>query len=275
MKLPEDIYNLFRDLIYKESGISFCSVNRVVLESRLYEIVRDKEHNDYHQYYKEVLNNPKELKSLLDYVTTNLTRFFRNQGHFNALRRHVIPKLVSAKIEKDDKTFNFWSAGCSTGEEPYSIAMLLDDMLPKDFKIRVVASDLSLSCLMTAKEGRYKKEKLKEVPANYLRKYFIEEEDYYEVTPYLKSLVRFDYHNLNYTPTYFSNDLVMCRNVLIYFDRPAQERVINSFWSTMSDYAYLFIGHSESLLGMNTPFKFVRTPDSCFYKKDLKGIGND
>lgn len=273
--ISDKYFQLFRDLIYKESGINFYDSNRVVLEGRLRELLREYKIERYEDYYQLVIHDSSKLKLLLDSVTTNLTRFFRNAGHFESFKKYVVPKIVREKLGVGDLTFNFWSAGCSTGEECYSVAMVLDDLLPSTFKIRVVGSDLSLSCLLTANEGRYKKDKVKDIPLDFLNRYFIQDGDYYIVSEYLKKKVHFDYHNLKILPNLFENDVVFCRNVLIYFDEEAQKVVVNNLWNAMRGYSYLFIGHAESLFSMKTSFKFVKTPDTCFYKKDVRNISND
>lgn len=261
------IIERFKNLIYNESGIYFYDVNQVVLEARLNDLIKEN-HCTPEAYYQKVLGEKEALKELLDRVSTHLTRFFRNEGHFNVLRKELIPKIFAKKEKARERVFNFWSAGCSTGEECYSVAMVLADMLPGDYKIRVVGSDLSLSSLKKANEGFFPAEKTKGIPSNYLNRFFCKEEGGYRVSDYLKSLVRFDYHNLNFPSAYVGNDLVFCRNVLIYFDAQTQERVVNHIWETMRSGAYLFIGHSESLLGMNTPFRFISTKEGCFYQKE-------
>lgn len=270
--LSDASFQRFRDLIYNESGINFCDSNRVVLESRLKEQLRNYKMNSVEEYYKFVTGNITEIKKLLDAVTTNLTRFFRNKGHFDSFRRHVVPQIIKHKYESGDLTFNFWSAGCSTGEECYSIAMVLDDMLPSDFKIKVVGSDISLTSLMKANEGVYREDKVKDIPPTYLKKHFIKEGNHYRVNDLLKEKVHFDYHNLKFRTNMVYNDVVFCRNVLIYFDEAAQLSVVNKVWDTMSPYSFFFIGHSESLFGMKTRFEFVKTDWACLYSKNIGKI---
>lgn len=270
--LDNNYFNLYRDLIYKTSGIHFCDVNRVVLESRIREILRNRKDLNIATYYNLLLNDPEELKKMLDAVTTNLTRFFRNTAHFEALEYYVIPQIVKHKLATGDRTFKFWSAGCSTGEECYSVAMVLKEKLPPDFKITVIGSDLSLTSLMTAKEGRYREDRMNGVPPEYLKKYFTKEGDSYVVKDSLKELIQFDYHNLKEKNFLSNNDVAFCRNVLIYFDRTVQEDVVNLIWDTMSSFSFFFVGHSESLFGMDCPFKFLKTDWACFYTKNLRNL---
>ena len=262
--LSDTDFEQYRALIYKESGIHFTATNRSILESRLKERLREKGIDSVKSYFGDISRDQGELKNFLDSITTNLTRFFRNQAHFDALENFVIPELIKIKT---DKVIKIWSAGCSTGEEPYTIAMLLNEILSPPWKYEIMASDLSLKCLMTAKEGFYAENRIVGVPDAYLKKYFDKVEGGYKVRPEIMSTIRFDYHNLNNDSKQRNLDLVFCRNVIIYFDETAQTAVINRFWDSMSSKSFLFIGHSESLFGMDTKFEFVKTEWATFYRK--------
>jgi chemotaxis protein methyltransferase CheR len=196
-----------------------------------------------------------------------LTRFFRNQAQFDALEHHIIPELMKVKKASGNNVIRFWSAGCSTGEEPYTIAMLMNEILPPPWKFEILASDISLKCLMTAKEGFYAESKITGIPDEYLKKYFDKVEGGYKVHADLMSKIRFDYHNLNNDSGQRNLDIVFCRNVIIYFDEAAQTAVIRRFWDSLSSKSFLIIGHSESLFGMDTKFEFVKTEWATFYRK--------
>ena len=260
-------FEQYRSLIYKESGIHFTPTNRSILESRLKERLREKGLESIKDYYALITKDQGELKSFLDSITTNLTRFFRNQAQFDALEKHVVPELINIKKAGGDNTIKIWSAGCSTGEEPYTIAMLLSEILPQSWKYEIIASDLSLKCLMTAKEGFYAENKIEGIPDNYLKKYFDKVDGGYKVRSDIMSKIRFDYHNLSNDSGFKNLDLVFCRNVIIYFDETAQAAVINRFWNSMASKSFLFIGHSESLFGMDTKFEFVKTEWATLYRK--------
>jgi chemotaxis protein methyltransferase CheR len=260
-------FELYRTLIYNESGIHFTATNRSILESRLKERLREKGIDSTKKYFSEISTNQGELKSFLDSITTNLTRFFRNQAHFDALEHHVIPELMKIKKATGSTSLKIWSAGCSTGEEPYTIAMLLSDILPPPWKFDIIASDLSLKCLMTAKEGFYADSRISGIPDAYLKKYFDKVEGGYKVRQELMSKIRFDYHNLKNDSVQRGLDIVFCRNVIIYFDEAAQNAVINKFWNAMAPKSFLYIGHSESLFGMDTKFEFIKTQWATLYRK--------
>ena len=265
--LNDSDFQKIRDLIYNESGIHFSDSNRTILESRLKERLKQLNLDSIQTYYTSLKSNDGELKAFLDSVTTNLTRFFRNQAHYDTFINYVIPNLVELKRKRGEKKISIWSAGCSTGEEPYTNAMVLKEHLPPDFQIDMTASDLSLKSLMKAKEGLYMKSRVNGIPDNYLNKYFTEEENGYRIKPEIGNLIKFDYHNLKFGSNLRNLDIVFCRNVLIYFDEPAQKNVIDNFWNAMSPHSYLFIGHSESLFGMDTQFKFIKTDWACIYGK--------
>jgi chemotaxis protein methyltransferase CheR len=260
-------FEQYRALIYKESGITFTPTNRSILESRLKERLRTSGLDSVKTYFSIIASDKEELKKFLDAITTNLTRFFRNQAHFDALEHFVVPELLKIRKDSINTTLKVWSAGCSTGEEPYTIAMLLNEILPPPWKFEIVASDISLKCLMTAKEGFYADNRITGIPGAYLTKYFDKVEGGYKVHADIMSKIRFDYHNLKNDSGLRNLDLVFCRNVIIYFDEAAQKVVMSHFWDSMAAKSFMFIGHSESLFGMNTRFEFVKTDWATLYRK--------
>lgn len=270
--LNDTDYENFRKLIYDQSGITFSSTNRSILDGRIKEILRAKNIATPADYFALVTKNTEELKEMLDSVTTNLTRFFRNQPHFDALINYVVPHVIENKKAKSpgNRIIKVWSAGCSTGEEPYTIAMVLKSILPPDFDFQITASDISLKSLMVAQKGFYSDNKIEGIPEDYLKKYFTKVDGGYQIVKGLMDKIRFDYHNLRNDMGVRHLDIVFCRNVLIYFDEPAQLEVINHFYESMEDNSYLFIGHSESLFGMKTEFEFLKTDWACLYQKNKK-----
>jgi chemotaxis protein methyltransferase CheR len=265
--LSDAEFEQFRKLIYEESGIHFSATNRSILESRIKEQLRANNLEHVQDYFTKISKNKEELKEFLDSITTNLTRFFRNQAHFDALEKYVIPELMKLKKPLNDTKIKIWSAGCSTGEEPYTIAMLMKEILVPPWKAEIVASDISLKSLMVGKEGFYTDAKIAGIPEPYLKKYFDRVEGGYRIHDDIKAMIRFDYHNLKNDSGLRGLDVVFCRNVLIYFDEAAQKAVIERFWEAMASKSFLFIGHSESLFGMNTRFEFLKTDWSTLYRK--------
>ena len=267
--LTDADYELFRKVIYDESGITFSATNRSILDSRIKQMLRKKNLNTPQEYYELISKDPEEMKIMLDAVTTNLTRFFRNQPHFDSFVNYVIPHVIENKKAGGDRTIKIWSAGCSTGEEPYTLAMIMKEICPMGWDFQITASDISLKCLMTAQTGFYADNKIDGIPENYLQKYFTKVDGGYQVNKDLQAKIKFDYHNLKNDSGARNLDVVFCRNVLIYFDEPAQLKVIDNFWNSMAPHSYLYIGHSESLFGMNTKFEFLKTQWACLYRKLL------
>jgi chemotaxis protein methyltransferase CheR len=261
----EIYFKKIRDIIYDTSSINFTDSNKSILESRLKDRLNKLSLTSLNDYYNLIITNDSELKNLLDSVTTNLTKFFRSINHFNALHNFVLDDL---KEKKREKNIRIWSAGCSTGEEPYSIAMIIKEKFDKTWNVKILASDISFNSLMKAKEGFYTPDRILGIPDNYLQKYLVEIGNGYYIKDEIKELVQFDYHNLKNECDSNNFDIVFCRNVIIYFDAEAQEKTINQFYLSMNDYGYLFIGHSESLFGMKTKFIFKKIGEACLYMKD-------
>jgi chemotaxis protein methyltransferase CheR len=267
--VSDEEFNQFRNLIYEASGINFTSSNRSILESRLRERLRASGTDTLGEYYRRINRDPEELKVLLDTVTTNLTRFFRNTAHIETFEHAVLPDLIEYKKRTGGSTLRMWSAGCSTGEEAFTMAMVAKELVPPSIRIGITASDISLKSLMVGKQGLYPENRVDHVPKKYLAKYFTKKQSGYQINPEIMELVKFDYHNLKNDSGLRDLDVVFCRNVLIYFDEVAQRDTVQRFWEAMGPYSYLFIGHSESLFGMNTKFEFFRTDYASVYRKKL------
>lgn len=265
--LSDTLFGKYSQYIYDQSGISFSDSNRSILESRLKERLRQHSMEKVDDYYAMVVKDQGETRAFLDSITTNLTRFFRNQAHYDAFINYVIPNLVKYKQSKGQNKITLWSAGCSTGEEAYTNAMVLKETLPQGFDFSIIASDLSLKSLMKAQDGYYLANYTRNIPENYLNKYLIPEDKGYRIKDELKQKIKFDYHNLKFDSGQRDVDIIFCRNVLIYFDEAAQKEVVNQFWKVMGNHSFLFIGHSESLFGMETQFEFIKTDWACLYGK--------
>jgi len=268
--LTDREFQLFKEKIYEESGIHFSAINRPILETRLKEKLKQLGLSAPMNYWDLINRNKDELNALLDSVTTNLTKFFRNDSHFAALRQSVFPEILLRKTQNQNKKIKIWSAGCSTGEEAYSVLITLLEILRdfRDWKIVIIASDISLTSLMVAKKGIYSSERVENIDLPLKAKYFDKVDDnHYKVKPILQELIRFDYHNLKFDNGERDFDIILCRNVIIYFDKKAQEELIKKFFVCLNEEGYLFIGHSESLFGMNSGFKFHKIDEACIYRK--------
>lgn len=261
----DQLFSLYSTLIDKTSGIHFSSANRVVFESKIRDLLRQRKMGPM-EYYRYLQKDPEEVKVFLDALTTNLTSFFRNQSNWDSLQYEIIPELV--KRTGKDRLIRIWSAGCSTGEEPYSLAMTFDAGLPADISYKIIACDLSLKSLQTASEGFYSDEKVSKVPEEYLKRYFNREEGGYRVKKELKEHIVFDYHNLMNPMTLGNFDLIVCRNVLIYFDKESFLKVIRQFYNVSAPHAFLILGHSETLFNLNTGFFLKKGKYGCYYTKE-------
>jgi chemotaxis protein methyltransferase CheR len=252
-------FHRFRTLIYDESGISLSDQKRTLLASRLSKRIHELELGTFSDYYERVTKDStrEEFTRMLDLISTNKTDFFREPKHFEFLRDRILPELAATK------RIRIWSSACSTGEEPYTIAMTLHEGVPSpgQWEFKILASDLSTRVLAKAAAGVYDEERFRDVPPDVLKRHFLrgqgERAGQYKVKPHLASLIQFRRLNLmdDRFPIKNPLDLIFCRNVMIYFDRPTQERLVNKFHRYLKPGGYLFIGHSESLQWVQHPFK--------------------
>lgn len=268
-KLSEYSFLMFKDLVYKESGIFFTDNNDTILKFRITSLMDSKSIDDSKELYKIISSDKKELRLFLDIVTTNLTKFFRTRKHFEILKKSILPTLIK-KRNKNEK-IRIWSAGCSTGEEPYSIAMAClenEDISPSD--VEILATDISYKSLEVAKNAIYDIAKLENISNRCLNRYFdMIDSRTYKIKDHIRNMISFEYDNLIHEDNkypYF--DIIFCRNVFIYFDNQSIELTVNKFYDILKDNGYLFIGHSESLFGLDTKFIFHNIDDTIFYTKN-------
>ena len=265
-QLSDKDFSKLAAVITRETGIKMPIAKKVMLQSRLKKRLTALGITSFSEYTEHVLSTDglsAELIHMLDAVSTNKTDFFREPIHFEVMRDLVLPEF--ARLH-DGQPFKAWSAGCSSGEEPYNIAMVIDDFLRGGytFDYQVRGSDISTAVLRTAINGIYTEPRIAPVPKYILHKYFMRSKDktkkLFKVVPEIRKKVQFSRINFmddTYkVPERF--DVVFCRNVLIYFDRPTQEAVVSKLLNHLKPGGYFFIGHSESLIDMNLPLKGVR-----------------
>ena len=267
LEISERDYNDLSALIYEKCGIYLHQGKRELLRARLSKVLRKYQFKSVREYYKHLMNDQsgKELIPLLDSISTNLTFFFREPKHFDFLSQTAIPKLVHGGLNGAKKRVNIWCAGCSSGEEAYSIAITLLERLPepKLREISILATDISTRMLSAAVQGVYGEEKVEKIPLEWKRRYFQKGvknwEGYYRVKNAVKEVIEFRRMNL-IEPFRFEStfEIIFCRNVMIYFDKPTQEKLVNRFYEVLSKEGYLLIGHSESLTGIRHPFHYVQ-----------------
>lgn len=271
--LSESEFRLFRELIYEECGVSLGVEKRAFLESRLRRRMDElgvKSGSDYYRIITAPNSKSQELPTLLDSMMICETSFFRNQPQFDLLREIVLPDLVARKVKAGTRRLRVWSAGCSTGQEPYSTVMTLLDSLPDldSWTIRVFASDLSFTALERAQCGLYRADQLKGVDPQCVARYFRQHDEYYVISDGVKKRVIFDYHNLKHDNGLRGLDIVFCRNVMIYFDSEEQRKLVNRFANCLVPGGFLFLGHAESLQGLSTRFAMLHRNKGIAYRLD-------
>lgn len=260
-------------LVYEKSGIHLTESKKELVKARLGKRLRKGRFQSFAEYYHYVVNDPsgEEIVHLLDSISTNFTQFFREPHHFDYLREQVLPALRLRGGRNGGKV-RIWSAGCSSGEEPYSIAItLLESLIPvSEWRVHILATDISTKVLGEAQRGIYPWEKVAHLPMPLLKKYFLKGEGrwdaYVMIKPEVKALVRFQRLNLR-EPYAFSEpfDCIFCRNVMIYFDKKVREELVQRFYDYLEPGGTLFIGHSESLTGIKNSFHFIKP---AVYKKE-------
>ncbi len=262
--LSQELFLRLSDFIYRESGIKMPLTKKTMLEARLQKRLRSMGLTSYDEYCSYLFSPEgiaNELVHMIDVVTTNKTDFFREAQHFEYLIEHVLPSLVQSRGAGIRRPFMAWSAACSSGEEPYTLAMVLDQFSrrARGFTFQVLGTDISTRVLETARDGIYHEERIEQIPLELRRSYFMKSRDrsrkLVRVVPELRAHVKF--RRLNFMEEDFGMrekmDVVFCRNVLIYFDRPTQEAVINRICGHLHSGGYLFTGHSETINGMKVP----------------------
>ena len=269
--LSDSEFRLFKDLIYEECGVSLGAEKRTFLESRLKRRMDELGVKSGYEYYcliKRPNGKSQELPALLDTLMICETSFFRNQPQFDVLKEVVLPEIVARKERLGSRMLRVWSAGCSTGQEPYSLVMAMLDSIrdAEQWSIRVFASDLSFTALERAQSGLYRPEQVKNIEPYHLNKYFRQDQTIVAVNDEVKRRVIFDYHNLKHDNGLRGLDIIFCRNVMIYFDAEEQRRLINRFTSCLVPGGYLFLGHAESLQGLSSNFTMIHKNKGIAYK---------
>jgi chemotaxis protein methyltransferase CheR len=266
--LSEDLFTRLSEFIYDTCGIKLPSTKKTMLEARLIRRMRSLGLASFQEYYTYLFSpegEAKELNHMIDAITTNKTDFFREPQHFDYLIHKAIPDLIAATGAGIHRTFMVWSAACSSGEEAYTLAIVFEEFARKrpGFSYMILGTDISTKVLEKAKAAIYNEDRITPVPMELRKKYFLRSKDHQrkevKAVPELRANVRF--RRLNFMNNDFGlrekMDVIFCRNVLIYFDRPTQEKVIAHLCMHLTTGGYLFTGHSETLNGMDVPLEIV------------------
>ena len=260
VELRDREFKKIASMVYDICRINLQGGKKPLVQGRLAKRLRALNVPSFREYIAIVEDNDDELRTMINCLTTNLTRFYREPEHFNFMRENLIRDF----LESGARNLRVWSAGCSSGEEPYTIAIELrehvEDVQRRD--VLILATDISSKVLDRAGSGLYSGEKLRKVPASVRSKYFTEVESggetLYQAKPALKQMIRFRYLNLmDPWPMRKQFDVIFCRNVMIYFDKSTQEDLVNRFWDVVRPGGVLIVGHSESLAAMEHSFRCV------------------
>lgn len=254
-------FDQFRKLAYDTAGINLQEGKEQLLSARLNRKMRELSINSYEEYYRFVTRDVtgEALITLIDALTTNHTSFFREAAHFDFLRHTVLPTL------RDREQISIWCAASSTGEEPYSIVFSIIEELGMGAlpKVNILATDISTRALAIGRRGAYPAERFREFPAQQLRRYLLKGQgkwkDWYLVRKEIRAAVHFERLNLISQFSHAASfPVIFCRNVMIYFDRQTQERLVTRMANFLEPGGHLFIGHAESLNGLKQPLQYLR-----------------
>jgi chemotaxis protein methyltransferase CheR len=272
LELPDDVFRLLRDQIYKRSGMWFADSSKYLLQKRLSPRARELNFDSFQKYFYFLQYDPRadaEYDQIYDMVTTNETYFFREPAQLTAFVEEIVPDLLSRKTVKK---IRIWSAGCSSGEEPYSLAMLLQEAGWYEHALfEIFASDINQQVLAKARRGQYRENAFRATEQPLRDRYFVRQDDgSWRIKDEIRNRVQFGRLNL-YDEGRVSLlghlDVVFCRNVIIYFDDASKKVVVKNFYNRLIDGGYLLLGHSESLISLSTQFKLRHLKHDMVYQR--------
>lgn len=244
-------FKKIQELVYENIGVNLTAKKKALVVSRLSKRIRDLNFHNFSEYINFVQENPEECEKFLNSITTNVTKFYREKNHFAYLKNVFLPQILK---NKNRKNIFCWSAACSTGEEPYTLAIVLHEFFQnKNWKIKILASDINTDVLQRASRGIYKKEKVKNISYDLLTRHFQlgtgPNKGLFKIKKYLRKMVTFKKINLKNKEQYPEKkpDFIFCRNVFIYFNQQTTNSILNNFYQKLPVYGRLFLGHSEKI----------------------------
>jgi chemotaxis protein methyltransferase CheR len=274
--IDDEAFRNLRDFIFDQSGIYIAENRKYLLENRLANRLKELNLKDFHEYYYFLKFDPdrkKELAKLFEVITTNETSFFRNPQQIEIFEKSVLPEIIAN--QKNERKIHIWSAGCSTGEEPYTLAIVCLEVLGKDgdnWNIRITGNDLSEAVLHAARRGIYSEYSLRTTPPEIIQKYFDDEGGgRFRIHDRVRKLVDFGPINLSdrlQVRRVERSHTVFCRNVIIYFNDDIKRQVLASLYDNLLPGGYLFLGHSESVHNLSRAFRPVQHPGCIIYQKE-------
>ncbi|HEY4157481.1 MAG TPA: protein-glutamate O-methyltransferase CheR [Polyangiaceae bacterium] len=273
-RLSAEEFRLLRDLVYEYAGLSFEEEATFLFDRRLgerLEALSLPSFNAYYKYLRFNVRGPAEMEEVVERLTTKETYFFRQEYQLRSFSKELLPLL--ARRNDDSRRLCIWSAGSSTGEEAYTLAILVRESgLFADWDVRIVGSDICKGCVTTARRGVYQSNSFRTTPEGMRSRYFREASDGVHVSESVKQLCHFGQLNLldsGRASMVGRVDVIFCRNVLIYFDLRSRRRVIDNLYERLLPGGYLLLGHSESLLNLSTAFELVHLREDLVYRKPL------
>lgn len=272
MILSDELFDKFVKLVYMKTGIFYDYNKKYYVQKRVEKRAEALEMETLSEYYQmlKFSDDPSEFEKLINDLTVNETYFFRDFPQLRNFAEDVLPVIVREK--RNSKKIKVWSAACSTGEEPYTLSIILQEMLdkPKEWELQILASDINTEVLQFARIGLYESRAVKDVPPEYLEKYFTKRNDKYLVNLNVRRPVEFKRINLvceNEMSSVNGCDFIFCRNCLIYFDDESRRNVVSSLYEALNPGGFIFLGHSESVGRISSAFKVQRMGDTIVYSK--------
>jgi len=274
--ITDEEFRSLREFIYGQCGIFIADNRKYLVENRLATRLRDlhlKSYAEYYNYLRFDVRKQAELTKLYEAVTTNETSFFRNPPQLDVFRKVVLQRALDKARAKGRKRLRIWTAGCSSGEEPYTLAIIIADVLGSElasWDIKITANDLSEAVLASARIGEYAEYTLRTTPPALITKYFTKREKTYTIVSALKRMISFSYLNLNDKiglKRVEQSNIIFCRNVIIYFDDAMKKHVIGAFYDNLLPGGDLLIGHSETLHSVSRVFKPEHHTGCIVYQK--------
>jgi chemotaxis protein methyltransferase CheR len=269
------MYRRFRDLLQSRAGLFYPEHRRDDMAHGLSQVLAVGRHASLSALYDDATAGGEGWNLLLVHLTVGETRFFRNEAHFDALRQRIIPDIISRRLQV--RTVRLWSAGCASGEEPYSLAILLTELLPniETWSANILATDINPNFLERARQGLYSAWSFRETPDSLRSRYFSEEQGRWRLDENIRRMVSFSRLNLA-EPTYpsitngtYALDMIICRNVTIYFDQATTRQVVERFYASLSPGGWLIVGHSEPQVQLYARFETHNFPNAIIYRKPL------
>jgi len=262
----------FSMVIMHKFGYNLSNYRNSCLQRRINARKRSVHVDNIYEYLRYIEENPSEIHYLIDTITIHVTEFFRDRSAFDYLRDYIIPELIESK---SGKTLRVWSAGCSTGEEAYTLAIVLKESLDayrSNLDLLVIGTDISTRAIQTAERGVYSAEKVSGLSNMLLRKFFEKDGHYYKVKETLRKNVKFFTHDLTSDPPVKETDILVCRNVLIHFKEPAKRRIILQFSRSLNDGGYLVLGKSEAVCSeISGIFELINGHEKI-YRKEIRAL---